>query len=96
MVAKPAGPDAALRLDKWLWLVRLFKTRALAQQHIAGHRLRINGRVVEKPSAAVRPGDTVTIPWQGTIRVLRVRELPARRGPAAEARATYDDLTLPA
>ncbi len=81
-----------MRLDKFLWFVRLAKTRGFAQEVAEARHLRIDGRVIEKAAAAVRVGDTLTFPLHGRIRVIRVLSLPARRGPAPEARACYADL----
>ncbi|MFC3675951.1 RNA-binding S4 domain-containing protein [Ferrovibrio xuzhouensis] len=88
-MAESAG---SLRLDKWLWMVRICKSRALAQSLSGKRRIRINGRVVDKPHALVRPGDVLTLPLPAGVRVLRILSLPARRGPAPEARATYAEI----
>jgi ribosome-associated heat shock protein Hsp15 len=83
----------ALRLDKFLWFARIVKTRALAQALAGEGRLRLNGRAVDKAHAAVRVGDVLTFASRGAVRVLRIEALPARRGPPAEARALYCELT---
>jgi ribosome-associated heat shock protein Hsp15 len=83
----------SLRLDKFLWFARIVKTRALAQQLAEGGRIRIGGRVVERAHAAVRVGDVLSFAQRGAVRVLRVEALPARRGPAPEARLAYCDLS---
>jgi ribosome-associated heat shock protein Hsp15 len=82
-------PDA-LRLDKWLWMTRFCKTRAIAQKLAGKGRLRINGRVVDKPHALVRAGDVITLPLPAGVKVLKVLHLPERRGPASEAQASYE------
>jgi ribosome-associated heat shock protein Hsp15 len=82
-----------LRLDKFLWFARIAKTRALAQGLAGRGRLRLNGRVVDKAHAPVRVGDVLAFAQRGEVRVLRVEALPARRGPPAEARALYCELT---
>jgi ribosome-associated heat shock protein Hsp15 len=82
-----------LRLDKFLWFARIAKTRALAQGLAGEGRLRLNGRVVDKAHAPVRVGDVLAFAHRGAVRVLRVEALPARRGPPAEARALYCELT---
>ncbi len=87
--------EASLRLDKWLHFARFCKTRALAQQMIQKSRIRINGRVVDKPHALVRVGDVLTLPLRSGVRVLRLLSLPERRGPAPEAQAGYAEV-LPA
>jgi len=83
----------SLRLDKFLWFARIVKTRALAQALAENGRLRLNGRVVDRAHAPVRPGDVLSFAQRGEVRVLRVDSLPVRRGPAAEARAHYCELT---
>lgn len=82
--------EASLRLDKWLWQARFFKTRGAAAAFCESGRLRLNRRTIAKPSAVVRPGDVLTFPHGDDIRVLRVVALGTRRGPAAEARALYE------
>jgi ribosome-associated heat shock protein Hsp15 len=82
----------SLRLDKFLWFARIVKTRGLAQQLAEAGRLRIGGRVVDRAHAPVRAGDVLSFALRGTVRVLRIEALPARRGPPAEARALYTDL----
>ena len=79
-----------LRLDKWLWQARFFKTRGAAAAFCESGRLRLNRRTIGKPSAAVRPGDVLTFPHGDDIRAIRVLALGARRGPPAEARALYE------
>jgi ribosome-associated heat shock protein Hsp15 len=82
-----------LRLDKYLWFARIVKTRALAQSLAEEGHLRLNGRAVDKAHASVRVGDVLTFARRGEVRVLRVEALPVRRGPPAEARALYCELT---
>ncbi len=95
-----AGPrDTArdkLRIDKWLWHARFFRTRALAAELAGSGRLRINSERSSRPSHQVRPGDVLTFPQGDRIRVIRIEALSARRGPAAEAQALYTDLDPPA
>ncbi|NNM76863.1 RNA-binding S4 domain-containing protein [Sphingomonas sp. ID1715] len=84
-----------LRLDKYLWFTRLAKTRSFAQEVAEAGHMRISGRVVDRAHAAVRVGDVLSFPLHGRVRVIRVEALPARRGPAAEARLCYADLSPP-
>ena len=84
--------DDALRLDKWLYQARFFKTRALAADLITRRRLRLNQTVVTKSHYRVRPGDVLTFPQGAEVRVVRVLGLGDRRGPASEAQALYEDL----
>ena len=90
--------DAApkLRLDKWLWQARFFKTRSLAARVVAEGKLRVNATRVSKPAFGVAPGDVLTFSKEGDVHVIRIVELGVRRGPAPEARALYEDLTPPA
>lgn len=83
----------SLRLDKFLWFARIVKTRAQAQMLAEAGRLRIGGRVIDKAHAPVRPGDVMSFALRGRVRVLRVEALPVRRGPPAEARLLYSELT---
>ena len=83
----------SLRLDKFLWFARIVKTRALAQELAGKGRLRLNGRPVDRAHAPVRIGDILTFAQHGEVRVLKVEALPPRRGPPAEARALYCELT---
>ncbi|HEY0043015.1 MAG TPA: RNA-binding S4 domain-containing protein [Allosphingosinicella sp.] len=85
----------SLRLDKFLWFARIVKTRGLAQVLAEEGRLRIDGRVIDKAHAAVKVGDVLSFALRGTVRILRIEALPARRGPPAEARALYTDLSAP-
>jgi len=82
-----------IRIDKWLWYARFFKTRALATKLVSGAHVRVNSEKVSKPAHGVGQGDTLTFPQGDTIRVVRVIDCGNRRGPAPEAQALYDDLT---
>ena len=84
-----------LRLDKWLWHARFFRTRSMAARAVAGQGVRINGARVTKPAASVTPGDVLTFAIGARVRVARVLELGSRRGPAPEACALYEDLSPP-
>ena len=88
-----AEAPASLRLDKFLWFARIVKTRALAQVMAEDGHLRLNGRVVDKAHAIVRVGDVLGFARQGAVRVLKIEALPVRRGPPADARAFYSELT---
>jgi len=84
--------ETGMRLDKWLWQARFFRSRAAAARLCAGGRVRIDGTVVEKAHFQVRPGQVLTFPQAQRIRVVRVIALGTRRGPAAEARLLYDEM----
>ena len=85
-----------LRVDKWLWFARLFKSRTLAAALCRSGRLRINGVTVEKAHQGLKAGDVLTFPKADYIRVIRVIALGNRRGPASEAQSLYEDLDPPA
>jgi ribosome-associated heat shock protein Hsp15 len=78
-----------MRLDRFLWFARLVKTRSAAQSLAEGGLLRIDGRRIDRAHSPVRPGVVVAFPRNGRVLVLRVLALPRRRGPAAEAAASY-------
>ncbi len=84
-----------MRLDKFLWFVRLAKTRTLARQVVESGHMRIDGRVVLRAHIAVAVGNVLTFPLHDRICVIRIVALPDRRGPAPEAQACYTDLWLP-
>lgn len=83
--------DQTIRLDKFLFQARFFKTRPLAQQLVQKGRVRVNGDRVSKPGRLVRPGDVLTFPAGSAVRVITILALPERRGPASEARLLYHD-----
>ena len=79
-----------MRLDKWLWAARFFKTRSLAQQAVAGGRVQLNGDRT-KPAHEVKANDMVVVrvgDWRWEV---KVRALSDRRGPAEEARKLYEE-----
>jgi len=84
-----------VRLDRFLWFVRLAKTRSFAQEVASTGHMRIDGRVVGKAHAAVGVGNVLSFPLHGRVRVIRIEALPHRRGPATEARTCYTDLSPP-
>ena len=83
----------SLRVDKYLWFARFFKTRSLATKRANGGRIRINGNKIKKSSDTVRIGDILTFAQGNEIRVIRVLNLGTRRGPAQEAQSLYEDIT---
>jgi ribosome-associated heat shock protein Hsp15 len=85
----------AMRVDKWLWAARFFKTRSLAAQACAGGKVDLNDESA-KPARPVRPGDRLRVTLRGGSRVARVLALSDRRGPSSQARTLYEDLTPPA
>ena len=84
-----------IRLDKWLWQARFFKTRTLAAREVAAGHVRVNGVRVVKLAQAVGMTDVLTFAQGARVRVVRIAALGTRRGPAPEAQALYDDLSEP-
>lgn len=87
--------EAGLRADKWLWYARFFKSRSLAAKLCVSGQLRIAGQPVSKAHHLLRVGDVLTFPQGRHIRVVRIRALGSRRGPASEASELYEDLKPP-
>lgn len=79
-----------VRLDKWLWAARFFKTRSLATEAIAGGKAEVNGERA-KPSKAIKPGDEVRLRMGPYEHILIVRALAERRGPASVAQGLYEE-----
>ena len=84
----------AMRLDKWLWAARFYKSRSLSQTACDGGKVDVNGQAA-KPSRMIRSGDRIELTMGEWRRELVVKNLTERRGPATEARALYDDLSPP-
>ena len=82
------GGGQTLRIDRWLWCTRLFKSRSIAAEVVAGGKVHVNGRRV-KPAQALRVGDRVTITRTGFEFECEVLKLPDRRGSAPLAQACY-------
>ncbi|MFV1600856.1 MULTISPECIES: RNA-binding S4 domain-containing protein [unclassified Phaeobacter] len=82
-----------IRIDKWLWQARFFKTRSLSAKMVSAGHLRLNGNKIAKPAQNVSLGDVLTFPQGRIIRTVRVEAPGTRRGPAPEAQALYFDLT---
>ena len=85
-----------MRIDRFLYFVRLAKSRTIAQSLVETGHIRIDGKRIEKPSEPVHPDSVVALPLHGRTRVLKVIALPVRRGPAPEARACYEELDVDA
>ncbi|WP_424980150.1 RNA-binding S4 domain-containing protein [Leisingera sp. S232] len=82
-----------IRIDKWLWHARFFKTRSLAAKQVSAGHVRLNGAKALKPAQNVTPGDVLTFAQGKVIRVVRVEAIGERRGPAPEAQELYFDMT---
>lgn len=86
--------DSKIRLDKWLWHARFARTRSLAAR-LCEEGIRIDGTLVVKPGATVRPGQVLTFALGRHVRVIELVAIGIRRGPAEEARTLYRDLAPP-
>jgi ribosome-associated heat shock protein Hsp15 len=83
------------RIDKWLWHARVVRTRSAAAALTASGHVRINGRRIDAPGRAVRPGDVVTVALDRSVHVLKVLDFSERRGSADEARRLCEALGPP-
>jgi len=81
-----------IRIDRLLWFLRFVKSRGLAQKWVGAGHIRRNGARVERLDQPVAPGDVLTLPLGKRVSVIEILSLPARRGPAEEARACYREL----
>jgi ribosome-associated heat shock protein Hsp15 len=85
--------NARLRLDKWLWYARFFKTRRAASKAISGGRFRLDGMIMNKPHRQALCGQVLTFTQGNRVRVIKIAALGSRRGPSSEASGLYNDLT---
>ena len=83
-------PDDSLRLDRWLWFTRFYKTRTAAGAAVQGGHVRVNGEPA-RSAHKVRIGDRIRLVRRQLVWEFDVRDLPARRGPAREAQACYEE-----
>ena len=82
-----------LRLDVYLYFIRIFKSRSLATKFVSTNRLRISGQVTQKPHKMISIGDVLTMTIDDNIKILKVLNIPNRRGPYSEALNFYEDIT---
>lgn len=82
--------DDAVRIDKWLWAARFFKTRSMAADAVTGGKVELNGDRV-KPAKTVKPGDELKIRIGYFEHVVRVQALSDKRGPASVAHTLYEE-----
>ena len=82
--------DESLRIDRWLYFTRFYKTRSLAADAVGGGHVRLNGERA-RPASKVRPGDRIDLVREQLSWTFDVRAIPPRRGPAREARACYEE-----
>lgn len=80
----------ALRIDKWLWAARFYKTRSLAVEEITKGRVLVNEQAV-KPAREVRAGDLVSVRQGAVVRIVVVKGLSGQRGPAPVAQQLYEE-----
>ncbi|HEX5580743.1 MAG TPA: S4 domain-containing protein [Gemmatimonadaceae bacterium] len=88
-MSSPA-PSDRVRLDKWLWAARFFKTRSLAAEAIEGGKVELNGERAKR-AKGVQPGDRVRVRMGPYLHEVVVRALSERRGPASEAALLYEE-----
>lgn len=79
-----------VRVDKWLWAARFYKTRSLATEAVAGGKVEVNGERA-KPAKTVKPGDEIRLRVGPYEHILIVRDLAERRGPASVAQSLYEE-----
>lgn len=91
-----SGSQETIRLDKWLWFARFFKTRSLASKMCKAHKIRIDGQLISKASIAVRAGNILTFSRADQVVIIKIRAIGERRGPYSEACELYEDLSPPA
>ena len=82
-----------IRLDLYLFYIRIFKSRNLATKFITTSRVRIAGQVTQKPHKLVSIDDVLTIPINDKVKILKIINIPNRRGPFLESILYYEDLT---
>ena len=82
-----------IRLDIYLYFIRIFKSRSIATKFVSTNRLRISGQVTQKPHKMISIGDVLTMTINHNIKILKVLDIPNRRGPYSEAINSYEDIT---
>lgn len=80
----------SIRIDKWLWAARFYKTRSLATEEVSKGRVQVNGQDV-KPAREVKVGDTLAVRQGPLVRTLVIRAISAQRGPAPVAQQLYEE-----
>ncbi len=82
-----------LRLDIYLYYIRIFKSRSMATRFVSTNRLRISGQITQKPHKMIYIGDVLTMTINDKIKILKVLDIPNRRGPYSESLIFYEDIT---
>ena len=86
------APETVIRLDKWLWYARFFRTRSAASKVISAGRFRLDGQVMTKPHRQALRGQVLTFVQGDRVRVIKIAAIGTRRGPAPEAALLFEDL----
>ena len=86
------GIPKKIRIDKWLWWARFFKTRSLSTKFISKGFVRVNSRRIVKPSVEIKVDDVLTFTSGKSVRVIKVLSLGERRVNYEEARKMYEDV----
>jgi ribosome-associated heat shock protein Hsp15 len=82
-----------IRLDKWLWQARFFKSRSLAATAVTTSKVRVDGNPVSKPARPVGVGNVLTFVKETNVKVVKILACGTRRGPAPEAQSLYEDMS---
>ncbi len=82
-----------IRLDIYLYYIRIFKSRSISTKFVSTNRLRISGQVTQKPHKMISIGDVLTMTINDNIKILKVLDIPNRRGPYSESLNFYEDIT---
>ncbi len=93
MADRDISSSPRLRADKWLWYARVAKTRSLAAALIKNGKVRLNSNKMASPSRVLSVDDVLTITLARQIKIIKIKTMATRRGPAAEAQLMYQDLT---
>ena len=87
--------ESGIRMDKWLWHARFFKSRSLATQFCNAGKLRVDGVIIKKAHFLARPYMVLTFSRGRQVHIVKILVLGSRRGPATEAKTLYEDLSPP-
>ena len=82
-----------LRLDIYLYYIRVFKSRSIATKFVLTNRIRVSGQVTQKPHKMISVGDVLTMTINDNLKILKVLDIPSRRGPYSESLNFYEDIT---
>ena len=82
-----------IRLDVYLYYIRIFKSRSIATKFVSTNRLRISGKVTQKPHKMISISDVLTMTINDNVKIFKVLDIPNRRGPYSESVNFYEDIT---